>query len=158
MPAEAEAVIEVTPEPVAQTVVETEATPVAETEPVAVETTHTEAAPIPALTESGRAFNDPREIRRRRMEAKLLAEQQAAVTEAPIAEATEPDPSSKEAVISAEVTEVAPQAQPDVAPATVQDDASTADTNAPEQPGISELEQQNASEQLEGDGDTPKNS
>ncbi len=32
----------------------------------------------PALTESGRAYNDPREVRRRQQEAKRMAEQQAA--------------------------------------------------------------------------------
>ena len=44
---------------------------------------------IPALTESGRAFNDPREIRKRRMEAKRLAEQQAAEAEAAQAQPVE---------------------------------------------------------------------
>jgi len=48
-----------------------------------------EQKPIPALTESGRAFNDPREIRKRRLEAKRLAEQQA---EAPAQEQVEAEP------------------------------------------------------------------
>ncbi|SDS36404.1 RNAse E [Halopseudomonas xinjiangensis] len=37
-----------------------------------------EPAAAPALTESGRAYNDPREVRRRQQEAKRMAEQQAA--------------------------------------------------------------------------------
>ncbi|WP_118129536.1 ribonuclease E [Pseudomonas abyssi] len=75
---------------------------------------------IPALTESGRAYNDPREIRKRQLEAKRQAEEaaQAAQSEpAPVAEAAveapQAAPAEPDAVKAPEVVaEAAPAAQP----------------------------------------------
>ena len=50
----------------------------------------TPAEPAPQVTESGRAYNDPREIRRRQLEAKRLAEQAEAEQAAP-----QPEPEAK---------------------------------------------------------------
>lgn len=76
-------------EPVVQPVAAAEAPAVqpeaAPEAPVRIEETQESATPAPALTESGRAYNDPREIRRRQLEAKRLAELQAqAEAEAPV--------------------------------------------------------------------------
>ncbi|MEO1829043.1 MAG: ribonuclease E [Pseudomonas sp.] len=77
----------------------------------------------PALTESGRAYNDPREIRKRQLEAKRQAEEaaQAAQSEpapaAPVAEAAveapQAAPAESDAAKAPEVVaEAAPAAQP----------------------------------------------
>lgn len=140
--------------------------PLAETTPTEVETAQSEAAPIPALTESGRAFNDPREIRKRRMEAKLLAEQQIAAAEAaeaaeaPVTQAAE----SAESSVTTTQTEPAflpveetPLATPsDATPAPEAAAVSSAEADAPEQPASSEPVQQNTDVQTEDDGETPK--
>jgi len=56
---------------------------------------------IPALTESGRAYNDPREIRRRQLEAKRKAEEAAQQP----AEAAQPDaPATEAKPVAASVT------------------------------------------------------
>ena len=148
-----------------------EAPPAAEPETAVAETPSAETAPIPALTESGRAFNDPREIRKRQLEAKRLAEQQAdPVAEVPSAQAAEPAaPVKADVTSSQEVTEPTPQLSSDDAQPTVteQSDISdaaevvtttAAEADIPEHSGISELEQQNTSEPTEDDGETPKNS
>ena len=75
---------------------------------------------IPALTESGRAYNDPREIRKRQLEAKRQAEEAAQATQsepAPVAEAAveapQAAPAEPDAVKAPEVVaEAAPAAQP----------------------------------------------
>ena len=80
--AEPQAVAVEEPAPVAKPV---------EAEPVAVESTPKVQDNIPALTESGRAYNDPREIRRRQLEAKRLAEEAAQQPQAP----SEPAPAEQ---------------------------------------------------------------
>ncbi|MFN3580535.1 MAG: ribonuclease E [Pseudomonas sp.] len=72
---------EAMPEPLAEVVEEKTAEPVVEA-PSQPET--------PAFTESGRAYNDPREIRKRQLEAKRLAEEQAAAEAA--TPTVEPEP------------------------------------------------------------------
>ncbi|WP_449555750.1 ribonuclease E [Halopseudomonas maritima] len=49
-----------------------------------------EETAIPALTESGRAYNDPREIRKRQLEAKRQAEEAAQAAQSEAAPAAEP--------------------------------------------------------------------
>ncbi|QIB52428.1 ribonuclease E [Pseudomonas sp. OIL-1] len=60
--------------------------------------------PAPMLTESGRAYNDPREIRRRQQEAKRLAEEQAREAEKPAAEQADTPLETVEAPASANAT------------------------------------------------------
>ena len=119
-------------------------------QPVAVEQS------IPALTESGRAFNDPREIRKRRMEAKRLAEQQAAEAQQaasqPVAEPVEEaapaaDPISEAMEDSQPVIDRIEEAQSE--PAQPAEPASEAEVvtdieqaDIPEHPGASTSEQQ----------------
>ena len=114
-------------EPVAEAVV-----PVAEpapeqpaAAPEAEQPAPTEAqdAAIPALTESGRAYNDPREIRKRQLEAKRQAEEAAQATQSEAALAAEPaaaEPVAAEATAAeAEPAKAAEaEAQAEVAPAT----------------------------------------
>src|SRR5690554_1509795 len=107
---------------------------------------------IPALTESGRAFNDPREIRRRRMEAKRLEEQQAAEA----ARQTEADATAQEAPASEEapadpVSQAMEQAQPvadavETAAAEQEAEVTTevAQADVAEHPGTSAPQQQEA--------------
>ncbi|WP_090273009.1 ribonuclease E [Halopseudomonas litoralis] len=138
---------------------------------------------IPALTESGRAFNDPREIRKRRMEAKRLAEQQAeadAKSEAPTAAAetsAEPaaeapaqqpaEPVSEAMAEAQEVIEQVEEAKPGTneqpAPASTSDEAAAdvalPDTDVaevPEHPATSTPEQQEAPEKGDNHSETPK--
>ena len=95
---------------------------------------------IPALTESGRAFNDPREIRKRRMQAKLLAEQQAAEAQQAATETAEPasqaDPISQAMAETQPVIDKVEKAQTE-AVTTTDEQADVA-----EHPGISAAEQQ----------------
>jgi len=107
---------------------------------------------IPALTESGRAFNDPREIRRRRMEAKRLEEQQAAEA----ARQAEADATAQEAPASEEapadpVSQAMEQAQPvadavETAAAEQEAEVTTevAQADVAEHPGTSAPQQQEA--------------
>ncbi|MGN5517702.1 ribonuclease E [Halopseudomonas sp. Lyrl_26] len=107
---------------------------------------------IPALTESGRAFNDPREIRRRRMEAKRLEEQQAAEA----ARQSEADATAQEAPASEEapadpVSQAMEQAQPvadavETAAAEQEAEVTTevAQAEVAEHPGTSAPQQQEA--------------
>ncbi|MFD1697970.1 ribonuclease E [Halopseudomonas phragmitis] len=80
-----------------------------------------QAKPIPALTESGRAYNDPREIRRRQLEAKRLAEQQAAepaqATETAAEAQSEPQAATPTV---AEAPAVEPVVEPEVEPEAAQ--------------------------------------
>ena len=99
-----------------------ETAPEAEAEPA--------KAPEPVMppTESGRAYNDPREIRRRQQEAKRLAEEQAAreQTEAatpvqdvtPLPEQPEPvvDPVAQQPVAEEQAQQPEPEASPVVTP------------------------------------------
>lgn len=76
-------------------------------ETVAEQPAETEAS-IPALTESGRAYNDPREIRKRQLEAKRQAEAEAAkAAQAEPEEAVEAVP-AEQAETVAEISEQAP--------------------------------------------------
>ena len=127
---------------------------------------------IPALTESGRAFNDPREIRKRRLEAKRLAEQAEADarSEAPAAEAPAQQPAEpvSEAMAEAqEVIEHIEEAKPDTndqpaadaTPAEVAADAAIPSTDVaevPEQPAANAPEQQEAPEKDDDRSETPK--
>jgi ribonuclease E len=87
--AEPEAAVEAPAESAPEPVVEATPEPAAEPAP----------EPVPAVTESGRAYNDPREIRRRQLEAKRLAEQTDASASAPAQEAvTAPEPVAQPAV------------------------------------------------------------
>ncbi|HIZ49700.1 MAG TPA: ribonuclease E [Candidatus Pseudomonas excrementavium] len=135
---------------------------------------------IPALTESGRAFNDPREIRKRRMEAKRLAEQTeaqakaeaeapapAAVTDAEPA-AAQPAESVSEAMAEAqEVIEHIPEAQAadqaetateaeSAEPAAEAAIPSPAEGEVPEHPATNAPEQQEAPEEDENRPEAPK--
>ncbi|MEH6491097.1 MAG: ribonuclease E [Halopseudomonas sp.] len=77
---------------------------------------------IPALTESGRAYNDPREIRRRQLEAKRKAEeaaQQPAEAAQPDVPATEAKP---EAPVAASVTAESSEAAEEVVSAQAKPD------------------------------------
>ncbi|MAG66106.1 MAG: ribonuclease E [Pseudomonadales bacterium] len=65
---------------------------------------------IPALTESGRAYNDPREIRKRQLEAKRQAEEAAQAAQ------SEPAPAAPVAEAAVEAPQAAP-AEPDAAKA-----------------------------------------
>ncbi|WP_150303953.1 ribonuclease E [Pseudomonas saliphila] len=88
-----------TPEPVAEVQTpepEKAAEPAAAAEPV--------SKPAPAVTESGRAYNDPREIRRRQQEAKRLAEEQASEAEKPAVAETQTPLETVEAPASANAT------------------------------------------------------
>lgn len=156
------------PAPVVEQVA-TEQTPEVEVEAPAAEP---EQKAIPALTESGRAFNDPREIRKRRLEAKRLAEQQAeqaqaeaqaepeapadspADTQQPIEQAAAPAESVSEAMAEAqEVIETIEQAQAEPSPAAAAADEAEEVVNTgeqadiPEHPGTSVVEQQEDDEQ-----------
>ncbi|WP_185266543.1 ribonuclease E [Halopseudomonas xiamenensis] len=153
------------PAPVAEQVA-TEQTPEVEVEAPAAEP---EQKAIPALTESGRAFNDPREIRKRRLEAKRLAEQQAeqaqaeaqaepeapaaaaADTQQPIEQAAAPAESVSEAMAEAqEVIETIEQAQAEPSPAAdeAEEVVNTGEqADIPEHPGTSVVEQQEDDEQ-----------
>ncbi|MCO5787524.1 ribonuclease E [Pseudomonas sp. G11-1] len=188
-------------EPVAETAaaVEPEA-PVAqapEAEPAPVVTEETAPAPaqvevqepapvaqepveqaIPALTESGRAFNDPREIRKRRMEAKRLAEQAEAQAKAeaeapaPAVEAdAEPaaaaEPVSEAMAEAQEVIEHTPEAQAADQAETATDAQSAepaaeaalpspAEGEVPEHPATSAPVQQDAPEEDDNRPETPK--
>ena len=154
-----------------------EAPEVPEPTPAAQQTTE---QAIPALTESGRAFNDPREIRKRRMEAKRLAEQAeaqakaeaeapapAAATDAEPAAAAQPAESVSEAMAEAQdVIEHIPEAQvADQAQASEADAAepaaeaavpSPAEGEVPEHPATNAPEQQEAPEEDENRPETPK--
>ncbi|MEE3157922.1 MAG: ribonuclease E [Pseudomonadota bacterium] len=78
---------------------------------------------IPALTESGRAYNDPREIRKRQLEAKRQAEEAAQAAQSEAAPAAEPA-AAESVVAQATAAEAEPakaaeaEAQAEVAPAT----------------------------------------
>ena len=76
-----------------------------EVEQVVAEVTAKPESSIPALTESGRAYNDPREIRRRQLEAKRQAEaapqQPHTPSEPAIVEQTEVEPKQQEPVTEA---------------------------------------------------------
>ncbi|MED5490590.1 MAG: ribonuclease E [Pseudomonadota bacterium] len=80
-------------------------------------------AAIPALTESGRAYNDPREIRKRQLEAKRQAEEAAQAAQSEAAPAGEPA-AAESVVAQATAAEAEPakaaeaEAQTEVAPAT----------------------------------------
>ena len=80
-------------------------------------------AAIPALTESGRAYNDPREIRKRQLEAKRQAEEAAQAAQSEAAPAAEPA-AAESVVAQATAAEAEPakaaeaEAQAEVAPAT----------------------------------------
>lgn len=129
---------------------------------------------IPALTESGRAFNDPREIRKRRLEAKRLAEQQAeadAKSEAPAAAAetsAEPvaeapaqqpaEPVSEAMAEAQEVIEHIEEAKPDTPDETAANTAisSTDVAEVPEHPATNAPEQQEAPEKDDNRSETPK--
>ena len=138
---------------------------------------------IPALTESGRAFNDPREIRKRRLEAKRLAEQQAeadAKSEAPAATgetSAEPaaeapaqqpaEPVSEAMAEAQEVIEHIEEAKPDTndqpaadtASAEAATDAAIPSTDVaevPEHPATNAPEQQEAPEKDDDRPETPK--
>src|SRR5690606_16495466 len=133
---------------------------------------------IPALTESGRAFNDPREIRKRRLEAKRLAEQAEAEAKAqteapaqtPAEQASAPAaPAAAEPVTEAmaeaqEVIEQLPEAQPAEDQQSTEATEAAADTSlpdpaegaVPEHPAINEPEQQEAPEEKDNHPDTPK--
>ncbi|AZD84664.1 Ribonuclease E [Pseudomonas chlororaphis subsp. aureofaciens] len=71
-----------------------------------------EAAPVSALTSTGRAPNDPREVRRRKREAERLQKEAelaaAAAAEAPVEAVVAAEP----APVVAEVVEAAPAAEP----------------------------------------------
>lgn len=99
-----------------QAVVEAVSEPVAEQADAETE----QAKPIPALTESGRAYNDPREIRRRQLEAKRLAEQQAAEPAQATETAAEEQPEPQAAAQAEEAPAVKPAVEPEVEPQTAQ--------------------------------------
>jgi len=129
---------------------------------------------IPALTESGRAFNDPREIRKRRMEEKRLAEQQAAAAKAqqaepvdtaapaadPISEAmaeTQPVIDSIEEAHGEPQTAIEPAAEVAEPQADVAATTSVEQADIPEHPGASVLEQQeDPAAQVDTDDQTPR--
>ncbi len=159
------------PAPVAEQVA-TEQTPEVEVEAPAAEP---EQKAIPALTESGRAFNDPREIRKRRLEAKRLAEQQAeqaqaeaqaepeapaaaaADTQQPIEQAAAPAESVSEAMAEAqEVIETIEQAQAEPSPAAAAADEAEEVVNTGEQSDIPEHPGTSVVEQQEDDEQTPR--
>ena len=110
-------------EPVAEAVVAA-AEPAPE-QPAAAQPAPVEAqdAAIPALTESGRAYNDPREIRKRQLEAKRQAEEAAQAAQSEAAPAAEPA-AAESVVAQATAAEAEPakaveaEAQAEVAPAT----------------------------------------
>ena len=84
---------------------ESDAAPYAEqTAPAPVAEAEPTVKPAPALTESGRAYNDPREIRRRQQEAKRLAEEQTREAEKPSVETAETPLETVEAPASANAT------------------------------------------------------
>jgi len=157
------------PQPAAEEVVVAEAP---------AQVVESEQKPIPALTESGRAFNDPREIRKRRLEAKRLAEQQA---EAPAQEQVEAEPevqaeaqqpaeqtaqpveSVSEAMAEAQdVIETIEEAQVEPSPAVAAteeaEDVITTGEQAdiPAHPGTSVVEQQEDSAAQEDDEQAPR--
>ncbi|SDS03711.1 ribonuclease E [Halopseudomonas sabulinigri] len=106
--------VEAVAEPAA---VEAPAEPVSEaaSEPapeVVAEPTAESESSIPALTESGRAYNDPREIRRRQLEAKRLAEEAAQQpAEAATSVESEPAAAPVEASVAAEPAQVEAKAE-----------------------------------------------
>ena len=140
-----------TEEPKAAPVADNNASPapVAE-QPVAEEPAVEESAQpaIPALTESGRAFNDPREIRKRRMEEKRLAEQRAA--EAAAAQEAQPteeaapaaDPISEAMEQSQPVIDNLPEAAPAAEAEQPAEQLNTEQADIPEHPATSAAEQQ----------------
>ena len=154
----AEAAIEPAEQPVEQVSASSESAeqPAEEQAPVAEAQAEAEVRSdpvIPALTESGRAFNDPREIRRRRMEAKRLEEQQAAEAarqaEADTTAAQEA-PTSEEAPADP-VSQAMEQAQPvadavETAAAEQEAEVTTevAQADVAEHPGTSAPQQQEA--------------
>lgn len=123
---------------------------------------------IPALTESGRAFNDPREIRKRRLEAKRLAEEQAAQSETVKAETVETsqpvshdatpqaqtaaEPSNPEPVSDPMPVDSADTTQPTPEVVTT----SAAEADIAKHPGTSELEQQEATDKSEKNDNSSK--
>ena len=187
---EAEPAVEapVAAEPEAPKAAELEEAPAAEASaPEPEQVAEPEAAPqpaeqaepvIPALTESGRAFNDPREIRKRRLEAKRLAEQAEAEAkaqaeapaQAPAEQASaQAAPAAAEPVTEAmaeaqEVIEQLPEAQPAEDRQSTEATEAAADTSlpdpaegaVPEHPATNEPEQQEAPEEKDNHPDTPK--
>lgn len=148
------------------------ASPAGETAPQEAKSEPAEPV-IPALTESGRAFNDPREIRKRRMEAKRLAEQQAAEAEQA---ASRPAPQqTEEAAPAADpISEAMAETQPVIEQIEEAQSTSDADTVAeapeagteavtttaaqvdvPEHPAVNVAEQQEGRDAPEGQ--TPRN-
>ena len=139
-----------------------EAGPAAEADAPAPQAEKAEPAEpvIPALTESGRAFNDPREIRKRRMEAKRLAEQQAAEAEQaasrpapqqteeaapaadPISEAMAETQPVIEQIEEAQSTSDADTATEGPAAATEVVSTTAAQVDVPEHPAVNVAEQQ----------------
>ncbi|PRB82213.1 ribonuclease E [Pseudomonas sp. MYb185] len=157
------------PQPAAEEVVVAEAP---------AQVAESEQKPIPALTESGRAFNDPREIRKRRLEAKRLAEQQA---EAPAQEQVEAEPevqaeaqqpaeqtaqpveSVSEAMAEAQdVIETIEEAQVEPSPAVAATEEAEEvittgeQADIPAHPGTSVVEQQEDSAAQEDDEQAPR--
>ena len=155
---------------VAEVVVEadTEATPpvaaeepkadVVAEQPVEAETT------IPALTESGRAYNDPREIRKRQLEAKRQAEAEAAKAaqaQPEEAEAVEAAPAETAETV-AESSELAPTVEAPAEPsqprqvdlldsATEEQTAASTETAAAEEVEQTEAKAEQASEQTDAE-------
>lgn len=132
-PAQAEAQPEsVTAEAPVAEVSESPAAVAVEPQPAAEAAPEAQPEAMPALTESGRAYNDPREIRRRQLEAKRLAEEQAAAEQAqadapsPVVDAAEPATEATK-VVSQPVAEATVEtAQPvdnDTAPVAVASEA-----------------------------------
>jgi ribonuclease E len=149
---EVAAVSEPTAEPFAapETVSSVVAEPLSVVEQPAVESIADEPAPSiaavaePALS-NGRAPNDPREIRRRKREAEVLAKQSpvaATVTAAPVAPVQAEVAAAPEAVVEAAVTQATPATAPAVdsvtteepAQATIEFAAPTAVVNAEPEP------------------------
>ena len=142
------------------------AAPAATAEKPAAQAESSEQA-IPALTESGRAFNDPREIRKRRMEAKLLADKQAKeakeAEQAAETKETAPaaDPVSEAMADSQPVIDNIEEAQSKPASEETEQPAEVVDTSAeqadvPEHPGASVVEQQEAPASDDKEGQTPR--
>ncbi|WP_339648372.1 ribonuclease E [Halopseudomonas pelagia] len=138
----------VAPAPEPETVVETVVETVAEVtvEPVS----EVPAEPTPAITESGRAYNDPREIRRRQLEAKRLAEQAEAEPVTPVVQnAPEPEAKVEEAVIEEDVAAETPQpaVETDAAATAVEPEEAPRATSAPEQAALAIEPESDAAEQ-----------
>ena len=122
-PAEAAPAAEPVAEAAAPAAVPAPEQPAAAPEAVQPAPAEAQDAAIPALTESGRAYNDPREIRKRQLEAKRQAEEAAQAAQSEAAPAAEPA-AAESVVAQATAAEAEPakaaeaEAQVEVAPAT----------------------------------------